>query len=219
MTDDIDFRLRDKLAFGGAGTLILAYTLEGVRETLGAAFNSGFRVLGDPLPFYAVLIVFAVLTAYVSTTIRGLMTDPESLAAAHEEMAELQQKIGPGVDEAETLSTSEKTLVQQQAMAAQLTILKMQFRPLGWIMLVSLPVFLWLSWKVSFATGAATIDPTVVFPVVGETTWATPVVWAFQTWIVVYILLSTVFAQLFLKTIGWNTREDSEEDELSPPPL
>lgn len=211
MQTDTSLTWADKLALAASFGLIVAYTFDSVRGLLGGLLDEVFGIIAMPLPFLAALLVFAVLTAFLSTTIRGVMTDPETQQAANERMAELQQKIGPGVDGADKLSQEERIEYQKQSMAAQMTIIRMQFRPLGWTLLLSLPVFLWLSWKVELATGAAAVAPSVVIPLVGEATWATSLVGPFQVWIFLYVLMSAAFAQLFLKTIGW-TRPTPTDD-------
>jgi uncharacterized membrane protein (DUF106 family) len=213
MSKVTSFTRADAIAFALALGLLVSYSLGGVRASLGELLNSVFGLIALPLPFLVVLVLFAVITAFVSTTTRGVMTDTDEQQAANEKMAELQQKIAPGVDGSEDLSLDEKTSYQKQAMNAQLTIIKMQFRPLGWILMLSLPVFLWLSWKVGIATGATAVTEPVVMPLVGATAWSAPLIGPIQTWIVVYIFLSSAFAQLLLKTLGWNIPSQTAEKD------
>jgi uncharacterized membrane protein (DUF106 family) len=81
---------------------------------------------------------------------------------------------------------------------------KEQFRPMVWIMLLTIPVFLWMYWMILSPEQA--LDPnTIVMPLIGETTWKTGVLGPLQAWILWYFLCSMGFTQLIRKSLNIQT--------------
>ncbi|NNC25236.1 DUF106 domain-containing protein, partial [Salinisphaera sp. USBA-960] len=54
---------------------------------------------------------------------------------------------------------------QMEAMGDQLGMFKMQFRPMVWIMLLTIPVFLWMYWKL----GQIDQGVELILPLIGHT--------------------------------------------------
>jgi uncharacterized membrane protein (DUF106 family) len=76
------------------------------------------------------------------------------------------------------------------------------FRPTVWIMLVTIPIFLWIYWQLS----QPGFDPgTMVMPMLGEVTWNSQAALWFPTWVFWYILNSIAFSNLVRKAIGFRT--------------
>jgi uncharacterized membrane protein (DUF106 family) len=91
-----------------------------------------------------------------------------------------------------------------EAMGENLGMFKEQFRPMVWIMLFTIPVFLWMYWMI--LADATTITPeSIVLPIVGEKSWTGGVVGPIQTWIVWYFLCSMGFTQIIRKALDIQT--------------
>jgi uncharacterized membrane protein (DUF106 family) len=82
---------------------------------------------------------------------------------------------------------------------------KAQFRPMVWIMLLTIPVFLWLYWMV-LDIGISASEPVMVLPLVGEVaSWQTAILGPIQLWLVWYFLCSMGFNQIFRKALNVQT--------------
>ncbi|MDY6779493.1 MAG: EMC3/TMCO1 family protein, partial [Halobacteria archaeon] len=68
--------------------------------------------------------------------------------------------------------------------------------------LMTIPVFLWLRWKIR--GGHLGVENTgLVFPIVGHTSWQTPLFGPMPTWIVWYFLCSMGARQIIQKFLGY----------------
>ncbi|PSQ26657.1 hypothetical protein BRD01_00525 [Halobacteriales archaeon QS_8_65_32] len=78
---------------------------------------------------------------------------------------------------------------QREVMAEQVGAMRGQFRPLVWTTLVTIPVFMWLTWLLVDPTGAI-VSASTFIPVLGEIVWTARVVGPVQAWILWHGLCS-----------------------------
>jgi uncharacterized membrane protein (DUF106 family) len=93
-----------------------------------------------------------------------------------------------------------------EAMGDQMGMFKEQFRPMVWIMFLTIPVFLWMYWGVGIGANATPIfdlEP-LVLPFAGEKAWTDQVLGPIQVWIVWYFLCSMGFTQIIRKGLNIN---------------
>ena len=75
-----------------------------------------------------------------------------------------------------------------------------------WIMLFTIPVFLWMYWMILEHPGEL---GSMVIPLVGEREWTAGVAGPIQVWIVWYFLCSMGFTQVIRKTFNIQTTPDT----------
>ncbi|WP_265112220.1 DUF106 domain-containing protein [Halosolutus halophilus] len=204
----------DKTAAMGAVLLMVGYWLDPVQNTVGSTLDLVLGPLDTALPFYAVILSVALLTGLYSTLLQANLMNPEIIGKYQERMKAMQDKqsdIKERKQEAEERGASEAEIErlenelerareeQMEAMTENIGMFKEQFRPMVWIMLFTIPLFLWMYWKIR-AGGVG--DSTVVMPLVGETTWQSGVFGPMQAWIVWYFLCSMGFTQLLRKSLN-----------------
>jgi uncharacterized membrane protein (DUF106 family) len=93
-----------------------------------------------------------------------------------------------------------------EAMGDQMGMFKEQFRPMVWIMLFTIPVFLWMYYRI--LAGDPTLAPQpgrMVMPLLGEITWQEGVLGPLQAWIVWYFVCSMAFTQVVRKSLNIQT--------------
>jgi uncharacterized membrane protein (DUF106 family) len=71
-----------------------------------------------------------------------------------------------------------------------------------WIMLLTIPVFLWMYWMI---LDQGVTPNTLVLPLIGETTWQQGVLGPLQAWILWYFLCSMGFTQMIRKSLNIQT--------------
>jgi len=91
-----------------------------------------------------------------------------------------------------------------EAMGEQMGAMKMQFRPMVWIMLITVPVFLWMYWTLKGGQ-LNTSQVTFILPIVGQTHLLDRVAGFLPAWIVWYFLCSMGFSQIVRKSLGIQT--------------
>jgi len=94
---------------------------------------------------------------------------------------------------------------QMELMGDQMGMFKQQIRPMVWIMLITIPVFLWMYWKL-LTVHVSTAELNVVFPLVGKTDLLHGSMGPlpFPPWLVWYFLCSMGFGQIIRKTLNVN---------------
>ncbi|GAB3035006.1 DUF106 domain-containing protein [Natronobiforma cellulositropha] len=206
----------DKLAALGSVLLMIGYWLESVREVVGGAIDLVMAPLDAALPFYAVILSVALLTGLYSTLLQANLMNMDRMGKYQERMRAMQEKrkdVQTRQKEAKARDASEAELErldnemqrvqeeQMEAMADNLGMFKEQFRPMVWIMLFTIPLFLWMYWKIQggYIDG---IENTVVMPIAGATEWNAGLIGPMWAWIVWYFLCSMGFTQLLRKAIN-----------------
>ena len=206
----------DKMAGVGSLLLMFGYWFDPVQAAVGGTINNALGPLDAALPFYAVILSVALLTGLYSTLLQANLMNPEIMGKYQERMKAMQQKQKDAKErkeKAEERGASEEELErldeeleevreeQMEAMAENLGMFKEQLRPMVWIMLFTIPLFLWMYWKVH-GVGLEGTEATVVMPLAGETEWRSGLLGPMPAWIVWYFLCSMGFTQLLRKALN-----------------
>ncbi|WP_293027754.1 DUF106 domain-containing protein [Natronococcus sp.] len=206
----------DKMAGVGSILLMIGYWLDSVRNTVGGAIDIVFGPLDAALPFYAVILSVALLTGLYSTLLQANLMNPERIGKYQERMKAMQEKqkdVRERKQEAEERDASEAEIErlenemeevreeQMEAMADNLGMFKEQFRPMVWIMLFTIPLFLWMYWKI-LGGHITEADRMMIMPLVGEVALDEGLLGPMWAWIVWYFLCSMGFTQLLRKALN-----------------
>ena len=195
----------DKLAGLGTLGLFAGYSLTSVRDVIaGGVIDIVLGPLNDMLPFYVVILVLAIITGTTSTILQDNLMDMSGMGDHQEKMEDLKErrKAAKERDDQEALDRLEDE--QMELMTDQMGMFKQQFRPMVWIMLVNIPLFLWLYWIV-FGAGVDA-SPVITLPIFGEVeAWSNSVAGPVQAWIVWYFLCSLSFTQIIRKALNVET--------------
>jgi len=193
----------DKVAGAGALALMASYQIPGARDAIGSTAHLFLGPVEAALPFGATVALLAVATTVLSTALRRRLIDEspqEELKARLETVSErLEDARERGDDEAvERLQDR-----QQDLMMEQLGAMKEMLRPMVWVMLVSVPVFLWLTWLT--VNPAAAITPAAqVLPLAGRVVWTSRLVgplYAWTAWYIAWSVLSGVLGKRIAKKV------------------
>ncbi len=210
----------DKIAAVSALLLMPGYWFDSIQTAVGTTVDLFLAPLNAALPFYAVILSVALLTGLYSALLQANMMNPEIMAKYQERMKAMQEKQKDARErkqEAEERGASEAEIErldneledireeQMEAMAENLGMFKEQLRPMVWIMLLTIPLFLWIYWQVQ----SIGVDETVVMPLVGETNWQSGVLGPMPAWIIWYFLCSLGFSQLMRKSLNIDMSPDT----------
>ncbi len=198
---DLSWSRRDKLAGLGVLLLFLAYSQRGLRDVIaGDGIDLVLGPLSATLPFHVIVLILALATGLWTAVLQDNMMNTNIMSDYQETQQEFKEKI----EEAKERGDDErvKELRQEQMEEMDLGVFKAQFRPMVWIMLLTIPVFLWIYWMVLdghvVETGTA-----MVLPLVGEvSTWQTAVIGPIQLWLVWYFVCSLSFSQIMRKALN-----------------
>jgi len=192
----------DKAAGAITLSFFVGYTYEPVRDVIGSAIDLVLGPLAGVVPFYAVIMVIALATGFYSSILRGALMNMDKMAVYQERMQDIKERREAAKERDDEEALDEIQQEQMEAMGDQLGMFKEQFRPMVWIMFLTIPAFLWMYWVVGYRGSEAQYDlANVVVPIAGEVTWTTGVVGPIQVWIVWYFLCSMAFNQVIMKSL------------------
>jgi uncharacterized membrane protein (DUF106 family) len=183
------------LLFGGVALIMFNPQLRfTIGEYLGMVLNPLIGFGGqDP----ALTILFAsVITGVSSGLIRHYMVDWMDMAQAQAKMKAFQAELKEARDNDNTYRVKKLTELQPKVMKEQTSMTGQQFKPMGFTMVIVIPMFGWL-WTFLRNLG----DPTIAAPWGGRTMLleSAPIVGFIPTWILIYSLFSIPIGQLVQK--------------------
>ena len=152
-----------------------------------------------------VIIVLATVTGFYSTILQDKLTNMEGMSEYQQKAQELKErrKKAKERDDDEELERIQQE--QMEMMGENMGMMKAQMRPMPWIMVLTIPVFLWMYWMILDGHIGAT-SPVVVFPIIGDVpSWTAGVIGPFQAWIFWYFICSMSLSQIIRKALNVQT--------------
>ena len=177
----------DMKKYGNQISLVLAMgiiflsTIPQIRHAVGFAMDFILGPLLAPpfdLPFYAIILILSALTGLYSSLLQKYTIDYERLQEVQEGMKEFQKEYRDA-----QLSKDERRIKKLESkrdkmMKEQLEVSQEQFKPMAYILLVSIPIFLWLIYKMPAMTTSL-----ITFPYFGPRAIWNGAVWIVPAWI------------------------------------
>ncbi|MFB6110570.1 MAG: DUF106 domain-containing protein [Halodesulfurarchaeum sp.] len=195
----------DKAAAVGSVGMFAGYSLNSVRSVVGRALDLVLGPLDAILPFFAVIMVLAIVTGLYSSILQNALMDTEKMAAYQEKMEEIKERQKAAKERGDEEAVERIREEQMEAMGDQLGMFKEQLRPMVWIMLITIPVFLWMYWKIRPPTHLPAAESTMILPLLGRVELAAGIIGPIQAWILWYILNSIGFSQIIRKALNIQT--------------
>jgi uncharacterized membrane protein (DUF106 family) len=216
--DDSSWSMYDKLAALGAVGLFAGYSITPVRDAIGGVMDVGLGFLDSALPFYVVILVLALFTGLYSTLLQSNLMNTEKMAYYQQKMKDLQNRRKEAQESGDEEELDRIQEEQMEAMGENLGMFKEQFRPMVWIMLLTIPVFLWMYWMILSPEQAVT-PAQITMPLIGELNpvpdgvqglqpdqgWRTQIIGPLEAWIVWYFVCSMGFNQIIRKSLNIQT--------------
>lgn len=190
------------LAFG----LMMAYAVEWIRDGIAEVIDTVLGPLTDTfgMPFFAILLFLSSATGLYSSLIQKYTIDYEKMQEVQAKMKEFQMKFREA-----QLAGDEKAIKKLEAkrdamMKDQLEMSQQQFKPMAYIILITVPIFFWLLYRLhSMDLGAAlSMDTAIVFPFMGIIGLNEMAVWIIPAWILWYMICSLTVSQVIRKALN-----------------
>jgi uncharacterized membrane protein (DUF106 family) len=203
--EDYSWSKYDKIAGVGVLALFLGYSLPSIRAQIASVIDVFMGPLEAALPFYIVIMVLAMLTGMYTTILQDALMDSDIMGDYQEQNKELRKRRKEAKERGDDEELERIREEQMEMMSENTSMFKAQFRPMVWIMLLTIPVFLWLYWMV-LDVGITASQPVMVLPLIGEvSSWQTAVLGPVQVWLVWYFLCSMGFNQILRKALNVQT--------------
>jgi uncharacterized membrane protein (DUF106 family) len=180
--------------------LIISYSIPSIREGVGNIINSIFGPLVDEfkIPFFILIIILSTITALYSSLIQKYTIDYEKMQESQEKMKEFQKEYREA-----QLSQDEKRVKKLDAkrdrmMKDQLELSQQQFKPMAYILLLTVPIFFWLLYRL-----AADHTTFIVMPFFGANPLAAVIILGIvPAWMFWYLMCSLAISQVIRKTLN-----------------
>jgi len=191
--------------------LFAGYAWAPARNVVAGAIDLVLGPLTDVVPFYVVVMIIALATGLYSTLLRVALMDTEKMGKYKAQMDAIKEKREAAKERGDDEALEEIQQEQMEAMGDQLGMFKEQFRPMVWIMFLTIPAFLWMYWALGFRGGVEHYAfQNIVIPFAGEVSWTTGIVGPMQIWIVWYFLCSMAFNQIIQKGLNVSMTPSAE---------
>ncbi len=196
------------------GAMVI-YSVPFLRDGIGIAtgaildpFSSLFVLPGtDQVSWILVILVLSVLTGSYSSLLQKYFIDYEKMQKIQAKMKEFQalyREVQLSGDEKKLKKLNER---RDKMMAQQMEMSQEQFKPMVWIMIITVPIFLWLYYVVNVSRGI--VESTVVynlgtitFPFWGTISFAEATPFWLAAWILWYMVCSLTFSQVIRKALN-----------------
>ncbi|MFA4825741.1 MAG: EMC3/TMCO1 family protein [Methanoregula sp.] len=178
--------------------MMLSYSIEWLRVGVGQGIDGAFSpvVDGFGIPFYILIVILSAFTGLYSSIIQKYTIDYERMTDAQERMKEFQTEYREA-----QLSQDEKKIKKMDAkkdrvMREQLEMSQQQFKPMAYILVLTVPIFFWLLFRLG------EVKSTMTMPYIGTIGLNDAAVWIIPAWILWYMICSITLSQVIRKSLN-----------------
>jgi uncharacterized membrane protein (DUF106 family) len=186
------------LAILFALAMMFSYSIPWLRDGVGSAIDHVFGPLLTQfgVPFFILIVILSTLTGLYSSLIQKYTIDYEKMQRVQAQMKEFQREFREA-----QLSGDDKRVKKMQArqsamMQDQMEMSQAQFKPMAYILVVSVPIFFWLLYRLPLT------PETLAFPFIGEVALTASAFGPFPAWILWYMMCSLTISQVIRKSLN-----------------
>ena len=147
--------------------------------------------------FHIVLFIMASITALYATLIQKYTIDWDMMRNTQEKMKVFQKDFREAQLSNNTALVKKMEEERSNMMSDQMEMSKQQFKPMAYISIISLPLFMWAYHYISGHPGTF-----LVFPFWGEQILVETVIGPIQYWIFWYFITSLAISQVVRKALN-----------------
>jgi len=167
-----------------------------LREGLGAATGLLLGWLPEILPFHVVLFILAAVTGLYASLIQKYTMDWEYMRSSQEKMKNLQRNMKEAQLSGDQSRIQAMQNEQMKAVADQGKMMQMQFKPMLYIGIVSIPLFMW-----AYSFISANPNMMMTFPFWGTHDINATVLGPILYWFYWYFICSLPVSQIIRKAL------------------
>ena len=162
------------------------------RNELANAISPVLDPLSEILPFHFLVLILASFTALYSSIIQRYTIDFKRLKEIQKKVMEFQKEYMEAMKQKNQYKLKQMEAERTEIQKMQSEMMSMQFKPMFYIGVVTIPIFMWLWLKVKDNVME------VIVPFMGKIHVADPI-WIVPWWLFWYILCSITFTQIIKK--------------------
>jgi uncharacterized membrane protein (DUF106 family) len=178
--------------------MMVSYSISWLRLGVGKGIDSVFAPLVESfnIPFFILIVILSAATGLYSSIIQKYTIDYERMTDVQDRMKEFQKEYREAM-----LSQDEKRIKKldtkkDRMMREQLELSQQQFKPMAYILVLTVPIFFWLLYRLS------QIHNTITLPYYGTLSLTAPLIWVIPAWIIWYMICSITISQVIRKALN-----------------
>lgn len=197
------------IALGAMIAMMLLYQWPEARAVIAGIANvviSPFEAMG--IPFFGLVLILATVTGIYSSLLQKYTIDYEAMTKNQEKMKEFNAKFREAQKMGDERLIKKMQAQQQQMMSEQMKMSQAQFKPMAYILVVTIPIFFWLYERISQMPTAEMLTPaiadltnSIILPFAGLTSYQASIL-VFPAWLIWYILCSLCMTQIIRKALN-----------------
>jgi len=190
----------NKAVLGLGILLMVGVMFSSVREAIGKGMDilmSPILLLVGESNFFLILSVMAIITAIYSSLIQKYAVDQSKVLESQEKMKIFQKEMKEAQKAQNTYMLKKLEEQQAEIMQENMAMVKNQFKPMLYIVFVSIPLFMWAYYYIGLHP-----DASIIFPFWGEQLLSDRVFFMFAYWIYWYFISSLAFSQVIRKILN-----------------
>jgi uncharacterized membrane protein (DUF106 family) len=178
--------------------MMVSYSIEWLRIGVGRGVDTALApaVDGFGIPFFVLIVILSAFTGLYSSIIQKYTIDYDRMTESQERMKEFQKEYREA-----QLSQDEKRIKKLEAkrdrvMKDQLEMSQQQFKPMAYILVLTVPIFFWLLFRLQ------EVHTTITMPYLGTHSLNDAVIWIIPAWIFWYMICSITLSQVIRKSLN-----------------
>lgn len=178
--------------------MMISYSIEWLRVGVGKGLDSVFAPLVEMfhIPFFILIVILSAATGLYSSIIQKYTIDYERMTEVQNRMKEFQKEYRDAMLSKDEKRVKKLDVKKDRMMKEQLELSQQQFKPMAYILVLTVPIFFWLLYRLS------QIHNTITLPYYGTISLTAPLLWVIPAWIIWYMICSITISQVIRKALN-----------------
>ena len=195
------------IALAAVFGMMLLYGWPEARAGISSAVDiivGPFAALG--LPFFALVLILTTCTGLYSSLIQKYTIDYDKMLENLEKFKEFNVLFREAKHFGDEKAIKKMQARQHAMMSEQMEMSQQQFKPMAYILVLTVPIFFWLiehiPQNIDLTMAQADLSNAIILPFVGLSSYFDVYLGFFPLWILWYMLCSLVITQVIRKALN-----------------
>ncbi|MGA2161881.1 MAG: EMC3/TMCO1 family protein [Methanoregula sp.] len=178
--------------------MMFSYSIAWLRVGVGHGIDTVLAPLveGFGIPFFILIVILSAATGLYSSVIQKYTIDYERMTEVQDRMKEFQKEYREAMLSQDEKRIKKLDVKKDRMMREQLELSQQQFKPMAYILVLTVPIFFWLLYRLS------QIHNTITLPYYGTVSLTAPLLWVIPAWIIWYMICSITISQVIRKALN-----------------
>jgi uncharacterized membrane protein (DUF106 family) len=178
--------------------MMISYSIEWLRVGVGKGIDAGLAPVVDffGIPFFILIVILSAVTGLYSSIIQKYTIDYERMTEVQDRMKDFQKEYREAMISKDEKRIKKLDIKKDRVMREQLELSQQQFKPMAYILVLTVPIFFWLLFRLNETA------TTITLPYYGVMSLTAPLFWIIPAWIIWYMICSITISQVIRKALN-----------------